>query len=127
MPSPSITFTVYHDSPQPPPQILGVCAAPLHEIAAGWNKARRLLSRCRLLPASRVMLFCSSGARQLNTFYWLSKSLTEFEEQQKQQQQPNQPGRLGRLYINYRLLSHGEYVIIKALLLLRSHTQQRAM
>jgi hypothetical protein len=64
----------------------------------------------------------SSGDRQLQTFYWLSKSLSEFMEQQRvlhDEAPRGQPARLGsklgRLYINYTFLTHSQYAIIKAM------------
>ena len=41
-PAPPIVFTVIHDSPsEAQSRILGVCSAPLLEIASKWHKARR--------------------------------------------------------------------------------------
>jgi hypothetical protein len=43
-PSPSIVFSVYNDSSQRTPHVLGVCAAPLSSIVTEWHKARRCVT-----------------------------------------------------------------------------------
>ena len=41
---PSIVFSVFNDSSQRTPHVLGVCTAPLSGIVAEWHKARRCVT-----------------------------------------------------------------------------------